>query len=113
MNHSSVLRNRKFVKLERYAHPPSLFISVTSHAGMALLLTGIAASIMETAGFLLSGTWTTLTLQQVFVISFHNEPAALRHIVHHLITQPLDMTGCLAGAACMVLAVLMNWLFER
>ena len=112
MNHSIVLRDRKFVKLERHAPRPSLFIFMTSYSGMILLLLGLAAYLMEAIGFLLSGTWTSLTLQQMFVIYFHNESAPVRHVVHILINQPIDVTGCVVGTALIFLAILTNWLFE-
>ena len=111
MNHSIALRDRKFVKLERHAPRPSVFIFLTSTTGLILLLVGLAAYLMETIGFVLSGTWTTLTLQQMFIIYFHNESAPVRHVVHLLINQPIDVAGTVTGTALIFLTVLTNWLF--
>lgn len=112
MNHSVVLRDRKFVKLERAPRSPSLFIFLTSTAGMILLLLGIAAYTMEAIGFLLTGNWTSLTLHQMFVVYFHNESAFVRHTVTLLVNQPIDTAGTVTGAALMFLAVLTDWLFQ-
>ena len=114
MLNGNLVQDRKFVKLDRHVHRPSVLIFMLSYAGTILTFLGIAALFLESIGLFLTGYWTTLTLQKMFDIGFdYSDFRIQRIIINAVIDKPIDYIGCVVGSVSVFLAILLNWLFEE